>query len=101
MKPIEGLNLVDLAAEANVESLIEQGERIKRHVRNMNSEINGLLTKKDQLASELDRINKRLQTTIAQRDRVVNGDWGALPDGEPKTPPYDTPKKVEVQGGKE
>ena len=89
MNKIDGLELADLALSANREYLTEQGERVKRHIRNLNGEIDSLILQKDQTEAKLKQVSQRLADVIARKKKIMGGDWSAVPEGEAKKQPFD------------
>lgn len=104
MNKIDGLELADLALSADKEYMAEQGERVKRHIRNLNGEIDSLILQKDQTEAKLKQVSQRLVDVIARKKKIMGGDWSAVPEGEAKKQPFDASidedKKDKPQEGK-
>ena len=88
MKQVAGLNLTQLVAEAEQESLTNKAKEIKRLIMSVNDEIINRSIEIDKLEAKLKSEKARLEEAKARKDKIASGDWGALKEEPPAKEPH-------------
>lgn len=93
MKPIEGIDLRDLALEAENAILQENKRRIGGMIRGIQTDLINWREQKDKAEKDLAKLTQKIEAAENKLQAINAGDWSVLNDNMTKNQP--TPERTD------